>query len=85
MNYDEMKFIDTDIREALWRIYANTPPPTTMPSETTWPTPAPSPSPTPMPPPSASKAITSKTPTAGSTTSAARPNPGSEMTFNQKQ
>ena len=27
MNYDEMKFIDTDIREALRRIYANTPPP----------------------------------------------------------
>ena len=27
MNYDEMEFIDTDIREALWRIYANTPPP----------------------------------------------------------
>ena len=23
MNYDEMKFIDTDIREALRRIYAN--------------------------------------------------------------
>ena len=43
-------------------------------SATTWPTPAPSPSPTPTPPPSASKAITSKPPTAGSTTSAARPN-----------
>ena len=26
MNYDEMKFIETDIREALRRIYANTPP-----------------------------------------------------------
>ena len=25
MNYDEMKFIDTDIREALRRKYANTP------------------------------------------------------------
>lgn len=27
MNYNEIKYIDTDIREALRRIYANAPPP----------------------------------------------------------
>ena len=48
--------------------------PTMMPGETTWPTPVPSPSPTPTPPPSASKAIMLKTPTVGSTISAARQN-----------
>ena len=41
--------------------------------------------PTPTPPPSASKAITSKTPTAGSTTSAPRQNQVSEKAFNKKQ
>ena len=27
MNYNEIKFIDSDLREALRRMYANTPPP----------------------------------------------------------